>query len=598
MNNPVNTVTLTMIVKNEAANLEACLKSAYGKVDEIIVVDTGSTDHTLQIAHRYTDKIYRYPWHNDFSAARNFALDLAGGAWILYLDADEELVTGPDGIQQQLERDQSAEAYLIPLNNPIEDNTEEYNRFLVLRLFRNNGRYRFRGKIHEQVIVENPEKVGTAEGIMIQHKMLSPKESNRKRGRNLALLKKAHTEDPGNPFIQYYLGVEWLMLGKPGKSLPFLQKAYQNLTDFHLIFRSPALRYLIICLQALGQLDEAICLCLEADLKYPAFTDIHYLGGILFKEKQEYELAIKWFNQAVNDGTPPALFSHMNGTSSFLAFFQLGHCQEILGRRDSAREYYELALVVQPGYIHPVYNLFLILLAQHSPNFVLDYLRSKSYWINTDLRLAVARLFYTAGYPYLACSCLEEKDLTGYNSDEIHFYQGKYYIYSGQIPAGLEHLNHITRESSYYPEAEIHRVIGLLLLNRLPEARGITLQLWKNPTTRQVALILSNLIYHRERVDADRPAITREITQIKAARDILNRLNNYLPKFSLPIDSVSSHLTDKQRDTFYSQLYENLEVMFKNTPSGNLALLSFYRDKASAIKDFYVYKFGPGGLPG
>ncbi|MEN3009334.1 glycosyltransferase family 2 protein [Pseudothermotoga sp.] len=79
-----------MIVKDEENNLPRCLESIKDFVDEIIIVDTGSKDRTVEIARRYTDKIYFFQWNNDFSAARNFSLKFPTGEWVLIIDADEE----------------------------------------------------------------------------------------------------------------------------------------------------------------------------------------------------------------------------------------------------------------------------------------------------------------------------------------------------------------------------------------------------------------------------------------------------------------------------------------------------------------------------
>ncbi|WP_337872164.1 glycosyltransferase family 2 protein, partial [Ignavibacterium sp.] len=81
-------ITLSMIVKNEERYLEDCLNSVKNVFDEIIIVDTGSTDNTLKIAEKFNAKVFHFDWINDFSAARNFALSKSTGEWILYLDAD------------------------------------------------------------------------------------------------------------------------------------------------------------------------------------------------------------------------------------------------------------------------------------------------------------------------------------------------------------------------------------------------------------------------------------------------------------------------------------------------------------------------------
>ena len=88
------TISCCMIVKNEEAFLSQCLESVKGHVDEIIIVDTGSTDDTVKIAQRYTDKIYLHPWEGSFSKARNQALSYVTCDWVFQIDADEELIEG------------------------------------------------------------------------------------------------------------------------------------------------------------------------------------------------------------------------------------------------------------------------------------------------------------------------------------------------------------------------------------------------------------------------------------------------------------------------------------------------------------------------
>jgi len=583
-----DTVTLTMIVKNEAANLGDCLDSVSGQVDEIVIVDTGSTDNTLEIAEAYTDKIYSYPWEGDFSAARNYAIAKAGGTWILSLDADEELVPATGDLKDLVAESGPMEAYLLPLENPTADVTGEANRFLVLRLFKNNGRYWFQGKIHEQIVVCEDGVVGIAKGPVIRHKMLPARERNRKRGRNLALLKQACRQDPRNYFLQYYLGLEWLMLGKPDRALPFLKRAYENLTDKNLLFRAPALRYLIICLQALGRYDEAICLCLEADLKYPDFTDIYYLGGVLFEKKKEYRLAVKWLGQALKCGTPPPLYSHMQGAGSFLACYHLGYCHEMLGQTESARGYYEQALDANPKYIYPVYSLFLNLRAKYGPARTLEYFQERGYLKEVDLSLAAADLFFTSGYPALARRCLENVTASGKKSVEFQFNLGKYNIFSGRLEQGLKYLDQVPAESNFYIQACVLKVLAFLLLGHFLAGRAKTLELWKIPAARSHVLVLLNLVRLVEKGgEVNCPPKVRETDLPEAALAILDQCSRYLPDSGLPNGEK-----DRCQALFF-QLVQSLELIIKNIqPRGYLALHEYYRNRAHGAKEFLAYKFG------
>src|SRR6202035_889807 len=96
-------LSAAMIVRDEESHLPACLESIRPAVDEIVIVDTGSTDRTVEIARSFGARVQVHPWQGDFSQARNIALELAGGTWILYIDADERLrPLEPDSVRARL----------------------------------------------------------------------------------------------------------------------------------------------------------------------------------------------------------------------------------------------------------------------------------------------------------------------------------------------------------------------------------------------------------------------------------------------------------------------------------------------------------------
>lgn len=144
-------LTLSLIVKNEEKYLKGCLDSVMGIIDEIILVDTGSTDKTKEIAARYEAKIFDYEWKNDFASARNFALSKTTGDWTLYLDADE-----------RLSKDSIAELKMIIANEKrigvncivrsTDQGTQNSHSIYYPRLFKYHKTIRFEGKVHEQII--------------------------------------------------------------------------------------------------------------------------------------------------------------------------------------------------------------------------------------------------------------------------------------------------------------------------------------------------------------------------------------------------------------------------------------------------------------
>jgi len=141
-----------MIVKNESENLARCLASVQGFVDEIIIVDTGSQDNTKEIALSFGSKVYDYEWNDDFASARNYANSYANGEWILFVDADEELVLHED-IRLFL-KSQSTSILCCTIciyNTKTIDLAELEDKSYFFRIFRSESNLCFKGKLHEQL---------------------------------------------------------------------------------------------------------------------------------------------------------------------------------------------------------------------------------------------------------------------------------------------------------------------------------------------------------------------------------------------------------------------------------------------------------------
>ncbi len=143
-------LSLSMIVKNEESYLKDCLESVKEIADEIVIADTGSTDNTIKIAEEYNAKIFSFDWINDFSAARNFALSKCSGNWILYLDADERLSKDSiDEIKEIISRKENLAVKCIVKS--IDSEYSRDNSMTFPRLFRNNPKLKFTGRVHEQI---------------------------------------------------------------------------------------------------------------------------------------------------------------------------------------------------------------------------------------------------------------------------------------------------------------------------------------------------------------------------------------------------------------------------------------------------------------
>ncbi|QDR82550.1 tetratricopeptide repeat-containing glycosyltransferase family 2 protein [Sporomusa termitida] len=209
--NKTTSISLCLIAKNEAHCLTHCLTSVRQLVDEIIVVDTGSTDATAAIAADYGAAVFQFSWTDDFSAARNYAISQARGQWILVLDADEVLEPlSRHELVSYLQRT-PAEGYYFEIISYLDGDNKTVNDYVV-RLFKNKPAYRFSGSIHEQVAGSIQTSQLLLAPYTIHHYGYLPQESaiKHKFERNTAIIQKALRHNPQDPFLHYSLAIEHL----------------------------------------------------------------------------------------------------------------------------------------------------------------------------------------------------------------------------------------------------------------------------------------------------------------------------------------------------------------------------------------------------
>jgi glycosyltransferase involved in cell wall biosynthesis len=141
-------LSAALIVRDEAEHLDACLTSLRGLVDEIVVVDTGSSDNSPEIARRHGAVVATEPWRADFSAVRNRSLDLVTGDWVLYIDADERVeAVDPDAARAALATADACVAYRVRFVPRV-----GWTPYREFRLWRSRPDIRFRNAIHESIV--------------------------------------------------------------------------------------------------------------------------------------------------------------------------------------------------------------------------------------------------------------------------------------------------------------------------------------------------------------------------------------------------------------------------------------------------------------
>lgn len=251
-------VSLSMIIKNEEVFLEDCLRSVEDVVDEIVIVDTGSTDKSLEIAKKYNARIFNFEWIDDFSAARNYALQNSTGDWILYLDADERLSPDSKSIIREL-TDENKNIGINCTVSSIDEKGGTPSTMNYVRLFRNVPDVKFEGKVHEQIEASlkrsNCEIINSEIEIIHLGYNISSDELQVKARRNLELLLKDFKETP-NGYKAFHIGQSYVTLNEFENSIEFFLVAAEDkfLEKNH---RAHACRYLAAIYNDHGALDGA-----------------------------------------------------------------------------------------------------------------------------------------------------------------------------------------------------------------------------------------------------------------------------------------------------------------------------------------------------
>lgn len=226
-------LSIVMMIKNEEKILEKTLMALQPLMNdiksELIILDTGSTDLSVEISKRYTENVYYKEWNNNFADMRNASISYAKGEWILILDADEELVNY-EKMKKFFESDlcKKYNSGSIELKSVLSENKEEYSIGSVIRLFKNNDEFRYNGAIHEQPQYKEP--VYNRVALFNHYGYLFEDEELRqiKNNRNKEILLKELKNDLNNPYLNYQLGKEYIISRKYYDAIYYMEKAYNT----------------------------------------------------------------------------------------------------------------------------------------------------------------------------------------------------------------------------------------------------------------------------------------------------------------------------------------------------------------------------------
>ncbi|MCY0878306.1 MAG: glycosyltransferase [Firmicutes bacterium] len=345
-------LSVAMIVKNEERFLAECLRSVASLADDIIVVDTGSTDQSVAIARSFGARVVRIEWPDDFSQARNVGLDLVNTPWVLVVDADEELLADDVPALTQAITHPFADAYNLRIVS-VMDRAEHISESYVLRLFRSHPQVRFEGKVHEQVFpaLRRLNMNVAALNVRLLHKgyLGAVVEQRNKSARNRELLERQLREKPDDAYTLWQLAHTLLSIGELEEALSKIRQALKRTPVTHPLWVLEQITYARI-LESHGEHKRALRVLQEGQLSYPAYTDFYFLEGLISLGSQNWERAERAFRKCLELGEAQGFLMTETGVGSFKALFRLAQALSQQGKGKEALAYLLVTIQRYPSF--------------------------------------------------------------------------------------------------------------------------------------------------------------------------------------------------------------------------------------------------------
>lgn len=360
-------ISLCMILRNEEEFLPLCLESVQGAVDEIIAVDTGSTDRTIEIARSFGAHIFHFDWNDDFSAARNESINKASYNWILIMDADERLDANSIQYLKKAISNKGCLAYNLTIIDIYDEKNPDLNKqFKSCRLFQNKPQLRYEWEIHNQIyhkVLELAQKeklfIKEDDNIIIYHYGYTDKglKLHDTYKRSKRILEKALLNDSIDNFKKLYYLVKLSSLPNEDK-ISYLNQALEILDNFpkHILYDNSIVIDLFYDLSDYyyqkKQYEKSMEFCQRGMRFSPLNPAFLYMYGLILYKLKNYKQSIEFYNRCITvcksgiyNKTVVLPYSIINCS---LLNYLIAHSYWNLGNLHQARYYLNKSLEIDP----------------------------------------------------------------------------------------------------------------------------------------------------------------------------------------------------------------------------------------------------------
>jgi GT2 family glycosyltransferase/Tfp pilus assembly protein PilF len=353
-------VSLCMIMRNEERVIADCLKSAKPFFSQIVLVDTGSTDRSVEIAESLGVHVHHHPWQDSFSEARNHSLDYAEGKWIFWMDADDTLpaYTGECLLRAALDAPPEIVGFVMQVQF-LDEGPGAGTRVDHVKLFRNVPGLRFEGRIHEQILSELRKhgEIARLEAVVLHSGYdTSVEGQKKKRVRDFKLLELDLKERPNHPFVLFNLGMTYHYTGEHKKAIEWLEKSIAHAAKGESHLRK-AYALLAVSQRELGRREEALR-TLEKGLEdVGEDPELRFQSALILTALGRLEEAREQYMRA--PGNTSDHFSSVDvGILGFKRYHNLAAVCMALGRYPEGKQWWLKAIEESPAFLPSAFELF------------------------------------------------------------------------------------------------------------------------------------------------------------------------------------------------------------------------------------------------
>lgn len=331
-------LSVCIIAKNEESHIEECLKRLVPYGFEIVFTDTGSSDRTLEIAKKYTDRIFHFDWCDDFSAARNFCMEKASHNWILSLDCDEYIESlDLSALGHRMKRHPDCTGRILIRNRFLRGGQAAFEQTRVSRLA-DRRYFHFEGTVHEQLERrDNRIKAVYDAPVIILHVGYDETEADMKEKcrRNIALLTAQLEKEGPDPYLYFQLGQCFRRMGETEKAFDSYDAGLSMEIDPTLDYVKTMVESYGYTLLDLKRNEEALGLSELYDV-FSGRADFVFLMGLICMNNGLFDDAVQQFKKAA----AMEEFS-VDGVNSYMANYNIGVIYECTGHLPEAKTYYK-----------------------------------------------------------------------------------------------------------------------------------------------------------------------------------------------------------------------------------------------------------------